>query len=535
MENNKSENKNLKVQMEQIAPNMSDPQAAHDFLNTTFPKGVRVLSEKGCQFFRARGIDPEFAKQQGVFSLKQRNGKECIGFVYQEGGLDHSVKTRGTDVKQFAATPAGAKQIPYNADVIGKYPYWVITEGEPDALSFIVAGIKSSSSTPNGGGPRELKWLEAYKKQLEQVETIYIATDNDTKGDELAAVLIAELGSKRCRRVNFGEYKDANELLVAKGANALVQALEDATEIPIPNVLSLNYDDFESYLVHGGMRGERLGFDPMDDVVRWRLGSFVVVTGIPGHGKSEFVDFLTLRLNRMHGWKIGVYSPENQPAEYHMSKLSSKITGRKFNMESLASGDLKAVYDDIKRNYFFVNPAISSVDAILKTCEELVLREGVQVITIDPFNTLEYKRMQGENETEYINHLLGVLTAFARKYNVLIILIAHPRKMEVLNSAAGAKRYKEPTMYDISGSSHFFNRADVGVVVYRSGKEEEDSEGNKNFVRVTIEKVRWRELGVSGQCMLRYNYNNGRYESIDAPTNIWDNSWWTEAVCEEGK
>lgn len=533
MENNKSTNQ--KVQMEQQTPNMSDPQMAHDYLNTTFPKEVRVLSEKGCQFFRARGIDPEVAMQLGVFSLKQRNGSEHIGFLYREDGLDHSIKTRGTEVKQFAAMPTGAKQIPYNADVIGKHPYLVITEGENDALAFLTAGVIPTLSTPNGGGARELKWLEAYKKQLDQVETIYIATDTDTKGDELAAVLIAELGSKRCRRVHFGAYKDANELLVAEGPEALVKAIDTAVEIPVPNVLKLSYESFKSFLDEGGMRGVRMGFDPMDDVVRWRLGCLAVVTGIPGHGKSEFVDFTTLCLNRAHGWKVGIYSPENQPAEYHMSKLASKITGRRFNSESLCDDELLQVYRDIKQNYFFVDPMVNSVEDILNTCKELVERDGVKVFVLDPFNTLEYKRLHGESETEYINHLLGALSVFSRKYNVLIILVAHPRKMEIHNPGKGQKRYKEPTMYDISGSSHFLNRADVGIIVYRSATEEEDSAGNTNFVRINVEKVRWRELGVGGQCMLRYNYTNGRYESIATVTNDWDNAWWPEAVCEEGK
>lgn len=530
MKNNNSMNQ--KVEMEQQVPMMCDPQAAHDYLISTFPKEVRVLSEKGHRFFIERGIDPEVARQKGVFSLKQRNGSESIAFVYHENGLDHSIKTRGVEVKRFAAMPTGAKQIPYNADVIGKFRYWIVTEGEIDALAFLTLGYEATSSTPNGGGPRELKWLEAYKKQLEQVEIIYIATDTDTKGNELAAVLIAELGSKRCRRVSFGDCKDANQLLMEKGPEALEEALEDAVEIPIANVVPLNYDAFEAHLHEGGMRGVRAGFDPLDEVVRWRLGTFAVVTGIPGHGKSEFLDFLTLRLNRMHGWKVAVYSPENQPVEYHMGKLASKISGRKFNEESLCNGDLRTIYNDIKSNYFFINPAINSVNEILKTCEELVLREGVQVITIDPFNTLEHHRIPGMSETEYINELLGVLAAFTRKYMVLIYLIVHPRKMEVLNPGKGQKRYKEPTMYDINGSAHFYNRADVGMVVYRSAAEEDDDEGRKNWVRVTVEKVRWRELGSGGECMLRYNYKNGRYESIASVTNDWDNTWWEEAECE---
>lgn len=533
MENNNPVNQ--KVQMEQQAPNMCDPQAAHDYLLTTFPKQVRVLSDMGCKFFSERGIDPEVARQKGVFSLKQRNGSESIAFVYHENGLDHSIKTRGVEVKRFAAMPTGAKQIPYNADVIGKFRYWVITEGENDALAFMAAGIAPASSAPNGGGPRELKWLEPYKKQLEKVELIYIATDNDLKGNELAVSLIAELGSKRCRRVSFGDCKDANQLLMEQGPEALVQALDNAVEIPIPNVLTLNYDTFEKHLIEGGMRGVRTGFDPLDNVVRWRLGTFAIVTGIPGHGKSEFVDFLTMRLNRTHGWKVGVYSPENQPVEYHMGKLASKISGRKFNLDSLDTNDLVEIYRDIKSNYFFINPLINSVDEILKACEELVVREGVQVITIDPFNTLEYPRIPGMVETEFINEVLGAFAAFVRKYPVLLILVAHPRKMEVLNPGKGQKRYKEPVMYDISGSAHFYNRADVGMVVYRSAAEEEDESGCKNFVRVTVEKIRWRELGVGGECMLRYNYNNGRYESITSVTNNWDNDWWQEADLEEVK
>lgn len=63
---------------------------------------------------------------------------------------------------------------------------------------------------------------------------------------------------------------------------------------------------------------------------------------------------------------------------------------------------------------------------------------------------------------------------FAKENSVHVWLVAHPRQMQAWKGAA-------PTLYDISGSAHFNNKADVGIVVHRDmlSKNDDRSETPK--------------------------------------------------------
>ena len=49
---------------------------------------------------------------------------------------------------------------------------------------------------------------------------------------------------------------------------------------------------------------------------------------------------------------------------------------------------------------------------------------------------------------------------FAQNYDVHVWLVAHPKQMQDYKGHA-------PNLYDISGSAHFMNKADCGIVVHR--------------------------------------------------------------------
>ena len=49
---------------------------------------------------------------------------------------------------------------------------------------------------------------------------------------------------------------------------------------------------------------------------------------------------------------------------------------------------------------------------------------------------------------------------FAQRYDVHVWLVAHPKQLMDWQG-------KAPSLYDISGSAHFINKADCGVVVHR--------------------------------------------------------------------
>ena len=135
-------------------------------------------------------------------------------------------------------------------------------------------------------------------------------------------------------------------------------------------------------------------------------------------------------------------------------------------------------------------------------------------IVIDPYNRLENEQGRA-NETQYISNLLDKLTNFAQRHDVLIILMAHPTKMQKNKEG----NIEIPNLYDISGSANFYNKADFGIVVHRHRAE--------NTVEVRVQKVKFRHLGETGSAFFRYNLNNGRYTPTTQGNEvdpIWDNS-----------
>jgi twinkle protein len=102
---------------------------------------------------------------------------------------------------------------------------------------------------------------------------------------------------------------------------------------------------------------------------------------------------------------------------------------------------------------------------------------------------------------------------FAKMNDVLVILIAHPVKLD---------RAEVPTLYNISGSSHFYNKTDYGFTVHRVF---DDNGLMTNTIEVHWQKIKFKHLGTQGISELSYNYNNGRFEKRDAIDN-WDNTNW---------
>ena len=80
-----------------------------------------------------------------------------------------------------------------------------------------------------------------------------------------------------------------------------------------------------------------------------------------------------------------------------------------------------------------------------------------------------------------------------------------------------------PNLYSISGSAHFYNKADYGFVVHREMNTDKVMTG---ITHVYWKKIRFKRLGKQGVSNLIYNYNNGRYENFGSDTLRWDNSNW---------
>jgi len=483
------------------------------------PRAAAPLSAKALQWFAGRGISERtllaMKVTEGMEFMPQNNAQSnTVQFNYYHNGELVNTKFRTGD-KKFKMV-SGAELLPYNIDGIKGTKECIITEGEMDALSFYECGRTDVVSVPNGANAN-LTYLDDYiEEYFDDKETIYIASDTDSKGVLLRDELLRRFGAERCRVLDYGEgCKDANEHLQKYGRESLLKCIADAPETKLEGVFTVT--DFEQSLdaifEYGLQKGVTVGHDNLDRLISFETKRLCIVTGIPGSGKSEFIDEIAERLNIRYGWRWAYFSPENAPLSYHASKLIEKFTGKHFDKKYLPMNEYRRVKLHLETDFFFISPAKDyKVDSILDRARFLVRRKGIKGLVIDPYNRLE-NEAGNRSETQYISALLDKLTNFAQMNDVLVVLMAHPTKMSKNKDG----QIEIPTLYDISGSANFYNKADFGIVVHRDRAN--------NTVVVRVQKVKFRHLGEVGTAYFKYNLNNGRYTPyIDGIEPQWDNS-----------
>lgn len=244
--------------------------------------------------------------------------------------------------------------------------------------------------------------------------------------------------------------------------------------------------------------------------LKFQEGYLTTITGIPGHGKSEFLDFLLCRLNISHGWKTALYSPENHPLELHFSKFAEKMIGKPFEgANKLSPLDLQEMIKYHANNFFFINPENDfTLDNILDSVRQLVRKKGVKAFVIDAWNKIDHKYTT--NETQYISQQLDKITIFCEKNKVHCFLVAHPTKIQ---KDKNTNKYEIPNLYSISGSANFYNKTANGITVYRDFET--------NITEIYIQKVKFKHWGQVGCVQFAWNRDNGRYYKGSPNNDNW--------------
>ena len=472
------------------------------------------LSAKLVKWFADRGIS-----QNTLIDLKITEGEEympqtqttrnCIKFNYFRNDELINIKFRD-GAKNFKLVK-DAELILYNLDSADKSI--VICEGEIDCLSFIEAGIKSVCSVPNGASKTNLAYLDNCYEKLETIDTFYIAVDTDEAGMLLREELIRRLGAEKCFVIDLKDCKDANEFLIKYGAIELSDIITNARPCEINGIIQASYliSELIDLYERGLPTGDKIGMKDFDDLLSFVSGQLTVITGVPNHGKSDFLDQVCLCLAVKHKWKFGVFSPENFPIQLHLSKLAEKLIGKSFKAVSdfgvrMNLPEVKSALNFIDEHFFFIQPSDEdlSIDSILNHARKLVKRYGIKGLIIDPWNKLDHQ--YNGNETQYISQSLDLITKFNHKNGVHTFLIAHPVKLQK-DRITG--EIEIPNLYQISGSAHFYNKSDNGIVVHRFFS----ADPIERRTEIHIQKVKFRHLGMQGMASTNYDMNNGRFNS----------------------
>ena len=502
------------------------------------------LDPKTVAYFKSRGISEETLIKMRVtdgidwmpahkgYRSKDAQGNAIDGancrtihFNYYRDGELIATKLRSGD-KMFRQAKAGCEQIAYNLDNIKQTADCYIVEGEMDALSLAEIGYLNVISVPDGGADKAMHWLvDYYETHFADKQTIYIAVDNDTVGGGLAAELAKHFDPSQYVVVSdFGldpkdghPLKDANECLMALGPDTLRLKLSQGRTLRPEGDADMDKigDELDELYNNGLPQGIRIGYPNLDNLMRLEKGRLIIITGTPGSGKSQFLDQVAVKMNVHHEWRFSLFSPEMMPLALHMAMLVSKYTGKPFRKDELNLLTYQRAKERVKDAFHFIDPEDYDLDNILNIARYQVRKYGCDALIIDPWNDLTMDG-NGITKTDDINTALLKILTFAQRMNVVVFVMAHPSKIGRNKDGSTP----EPTLSDISGSIHFYNRADIGIVVVRTKEED-----GREYTKIKIQKMRFANLGAVGETYFKYGVGVGRFHPYDP---VGDHTEWDE-------
>lgn len=480
------------------------------------------LEQWALDWFAKRGIGRMVLERNGVKSAsvympQLEDYANVVQFPFKRGHEVVNVKHRTVEGKYFRME-SGAERIFYGLNDMEEAV--VVVEGELDKLSMEEAGIRNCVSVPDGAPAPSSKdyaskfdFLHGCQDAIDRVSHWILAVDNDEPGMKLEEELVRRFGIEKCRRVAWPEgCKDANDVLLKHGKQVLNQCIADAKAYPVVGAVQPGdmVDRLKALYVNGMRPGVSPGWDWVAELYTVRPGEWTVVTGIPGHGKSEFIDAILVNIAKEHGWRFALYSPENHPTEQHMAKLLEKYAAAPFRegpTPRMCWDEVQRANEWLDEHFTFIqspDDETPTLAFVLDTARQLVARQGISGLVIDPWNELDHQRPDKLTETEYISRCLSQVRQFARKNSVHVWLVAHPTKLQKDKDGG----YPVPSPYDISGSAHWRNKADNALAIYREGG------WDSNRVQLHVQKIRFKEVGRVGSVQLYYNRVTGRY-SVD--------------------
>lgn len=469
------------------------------------------LHERMIDWFASRGIGQEIVDRNRITTTDRYCGPcgkvvPVIAFPYYRDG-EHINTTYRCYEKHFSQEK-NAERILYGLDELTPADHVIICEGQLDKLAFEQAGLTNVLSVPDGAPnagsanyASKFTYLESAGDLFPRFQRVILAADNDPNGRALNDELGRRIGRERCRVVQWPDTcKDANDVLLLIGEPMIQEAVERARPYPVEGIVYSDdlWDAVLDLYERGYDPGLRLGLGKLDDHYRPRAGLLSIVTGHSSHGKSLWLDHVIVKLATRHDWRIGVFSPENQPLERHWANLVEIHLGRPFDRgrtERISRDELYAAKGWMAEHFAFVLPEQPSVEGILDRASVLRLQWGLRGLVIDPWNEIEHACPPGRSMTDYISEVLGKIRRFARNSDIHVWLMAHPTKYP-----STTERDAPPTLNDISGSVNFRNKADYGVTIWRNPMDE------KIGSQCHIQKIRFAETGKPGKVEFRYDF-----------------------------
>ncbi len=424
-------------------------------------------------------------------NIKEDNNKNIVFNFYNTNDVLMMVKYRPakklkkSDIKSWCQKNADTTPLLFNMNRIDPTQPLLITEGEIDCLSVIESGYKNVVSVPFGSSDNT--FIEENWDWLEQFDKIIVWSDNDEPGYKMRKNIIPRLGEWRTYVVELPltiekdnkqiKVKDANEILYYFGKEKVLEFISNAKEVPISNVVDFtDVEDFDIDKAEGFYTGIK-GLDKY--ISKMIFGTFVITTGVNGSGKSSFINQVCICEPLSQGFDCFLYSGE-LPHWQLKNWLLYNLAGRRHidiikkenqpNTYKIKPGIKKEISNHYKgRLFFYDNQIDRTAKTILNKMIELARKFGTKVFIIDNFTVVDLESNEN-NKWEKQKNFIVDLVNFSMNYNVIVILVIHPHKLDTI---------RRMTKMDIQGVMAVTDLAHRVFGIHRVRPKEKEGKMNR--------------------------------------------------------
>lgn len=435
--------------------------------------------QEAVDYLESRGITAAVAEEYQITVQKDNPNILVFPFLDQNGQMQF-VKYRKTNFdktkdqnKEWCEKGCkpilfGMFQCDLSVDTL------VLTEGQIDSLSVKEAGVNNAVSVPTG--KNGFTWIPYCWDWLQHFKTLIVFGDNENGRITLLEEMSRRFRGtvKAVRQQDYKGCKDANELLQKFGRDAVRSAVENAEVIPVRQVEELaDVKNVDLFL----LPKITTGIESLDRVLSGGiyLGQTVILTGKRGEGKSTLGS--QMLVNAMNvGKKVFAYSGE-LPDYFFKNWIDRQIAGRANVVDRAQPGGGVSYYIPKEKNiritewyrgkaFLFDNKAAEDdeLEDLLQTIEKAIQQYGIELVLLDNLMTAldvgidaDLYRAQGK--------FVDKLVKMAKRQNVAIILVVHPRK----------NRFSSDDTDEVSGSADITNKVDI-VMTYKKIKGLPDDE-----------------------------------------------------------
>lgn len=478
-------------------------------------------------YMESRGISEAVTRRYNI-TVRNDNEKILVFPFYDENEILHFVKYRNTGFrkgidKNKEWCEADCKPILFGMNHCNlDNPVLILTEGQIDSLSVAEAGIENAVSVPTGA--KGFTWIPYCWDFMAKFKTLIVFGDYENGHITLLEEMQQRFqGCVKCVRMDdYQGCKDANELLMAHGKEAVRMAVENAQAIPAKRIRPL---EEVKRVDLSKLEKLRSGIASLDKIIGgFYLGQLILLTGERGEGKSTLASqFGTFAIaagyttffysGELMDWYFRAWFDLQVAGRQHINALVSNFGYTSYSIDGNCIPQIEQWYRG--KAYIYDNGIIQQDDeedeSLLKTMERAVVQYGCRVLFVDNLMTAITDDIASDlyrQQTKFVK----ALALMAKKYNVLIFLIAHPRK------STGNEFGND----DVAGSSNITNLVDVVLKYSRPKKIGEEAARCDRLL--TIHKNRL--TGRTNRDGIRLYYQEGSKRISENPETFdWNLGW----------